>query len=84
MFPCISSQISIIKDFQRILWRSCSGPGETPSSWLVFLQHAASVAKNNTTKRDLTFVRVILLKQVPSKFQAANHVKKEEETKEEE
>lgn len=83
MLPCISSQISIIKDFERILWRSCSGPGETPRR-LVFLQHAASVAKNNTTKRDLTFVRVILLKQVPSKFQAANHVKKEEETKEEE
>lgn len=47
--------------------------GGTPSSRLVFLQHAASVAKNTTTKQDLTFVRVNLLKQVPSQFQEADH-----------
>lgn len=40
---------------------------------LVFLQRAASVAKNTTAKQDLTFVRVILLKQVPSEFQEADH-----------
>lgn len=34
--------------------------------WQVFLQRAASLAKNNTTKRDLTFVRVILFKKVQS------------------